>query len=53
MEKKQKEIIEISEPFYIEKKGIEYISGLDYKDGDFYIGYGIDDNVAKVSKVKF
>jgi predicted GH43/DUF377 family glycosyl hydrolase len=41
------DIFEISEPFFIERSGIEFATGLIASDGGVYVTYGVADRVSK------
>ena len=41
------DIFEISEPFFIERSGIEYAGGLVASDSGVYVTYGVADRVSK------
>ena len=42
-----------SDPFILEKKGIEYVAGLSYYDGKYLVSYATDDNKANISSISF
>lgn len=44
------EVIEISQPFFIKKRGVEFATGLEIYDDSLYLSYGVADRAGFVSK---
>ena len=45
------EMLEISEPFFIQRKGIEFASGLELDDGGVVLSYGVADRRCRVVRI--
>ena len=45
------DLIEVSEPFFIQRKGIEFACGLSFSKGNFFISYGVGDRSARICRV--
>lgn len=46
------EIIEISEPFFIQKRGIEFACGLIWDGDDLLVSYGVADRAAFYARIQ-
>jgi glycosyltransferase involved in cell wall biosynthesis len=53
---KKLKMVNLSEPFYFEKHQVEYVCGIFYSEGVFYIGYSTNDstsNIATITSAEF
>lgn len=45
------QIIEVSEPFFFQRPGIEFACGLEFQHGNIYISYGVGDRSAYIAQI--